>query len=267
MARGNMRANRRKRGINHRDMAPPPLLPNHFDNAVIDRLQSAPFGTLNVDKYTDLLKRKPRSEQAAIKIIRSALVNIYEHAADVRNEARTLQYKIKLAEASLSALWKAVSHLSEMKLHFTTKLADPVTRLLASDVKGADEPTVFSETCSAMLFETAGLTVRLHHLIRKEKEKPSAIGERKKRLRVLTEALAAWWVEATGKTIAPYVQTKPLKKGQTFIVRRTGSFVEFAVAIFSEIDRFTRSEVVSTIINVAEHHRRRRARSAAVRSE
>jgi hypothetical protein len=100
--------------------------------------------------------------------------------------------------------------------------------------------------------------MRLDRDIRDEKVKPSSSGERKKRLRILTEALAEWWIRATGKRIAPYVQTKPLGNHRVFVAGRGGPFVEFAVSVLCDLDQFKRSEVISAGANVYEQRRRER---------
>jgi hypothetical protein len=74
-------------------------------------------------------------------------------------------------------------------------------------------------------------------------------GERPKRLRTLVEALADWWL-SYGGTIAPTVDAKRLYKNTAFVCGRRGRFLEFAIALFDDIDDFRRSEIESAVINV-----------------
>ncbi len=235
---------------------PPRRMANEHDNSVVEQLARAPLGTLKVDHFAQLLRGKPRSDNAAAADLRIALIKLYVDAAQFRAETKVPKEKIKSAEAAMDSLWKAAEHLERVKPRHTRGLQG-IFGIPGDDPKGLDELSAFSTRCWATRLEIAKLAMALGNEINAEKAKPSAKGERKKRLRILIEALAEWWIRATGKPIAPYVQTKPLGNHRAFVVRRSGRFVEFAVSIISELDEFEPSEVISAIINVYEQRRRR----------
>jgi hypothetical protein len=100
--------------------------------------------------------------------------------------------------------------------------------------------------------ELARNVLDLQHAIEKQSLNPAKIGERKKRLRVLVETLASWWVSETGKSIGPYVKAKRLDHGRAFVLGRDGKFLSFAEALFCQLDHFKKSEVIAAVTNVHE---------------
>jgi hypothetical protein len=128
-----------------------------------------------------------------------------------------------------------------------------------------DEWSGFAARSSGARLEITEIAMALEKSLQTEKQKPSAKGERKKRLRILVEALADWWANATGKTIAPYVQSKPLGNHRAFVAGRRGRFVEFSLSVLSRLDGFKESEVISAIINVYERQRRGQSRRWAAK--
>lgn len=238
---------------------PPACLANDYDNSAIEQLRAAPSGTLELDRYAQFLIDRPPSDKVAIAALRGGVIEVYGDAARARVQARAGKETFRSAEAGLISLWKAVRHLEDAQPQHSRGLRG-VFALPADDPKGLDEVTAFSAACSQARSQIIRIVMDLDIAVRTEKAKPSTRGERKKRLRILTEGLAAWWIRVTGKRIAPYVQTKPWEKGRTFIARRSGTFVEFAVSVLTGIDRFTRAEVISAVTNVYEQRRRQAVR-------
>jgi hypothetical protein len=257
-------AQARGKGPKHRAMfqpGPVARLAKEQDNSVIEQLVTAPLGTLKVDHFAKLLRGQVDSREARLRI---ALIKIYRAAAHFRAETKVPKKKIKSAKAALNALWKAAKHLEQVKPRHMRGLKG-VLGIPGDDPKGLDELSSFSSRCSAARLEVAKIAMNLGKETKAEKTKPGAKGERKKRLRILTEGLAEWWIGATGKPIAPYVQTKPLGNHRAFVVRRSGRFIEFAVSILAELDKFKPSEIISAVTNVYDERRRRSNRLVAPR--
>lgn len=91
----------------------------------------------------------------------------------------------------------------------------------------------------------------LESAINAEKNKQTNIGERRKRLRTLVEALADWW-QSTGGSLASTVDANRRDDGPAVVHGRHGSFLKLAVALFCKVDVFKESEVVSAVTNVHE---------------
>src|SRR3569623_1190996 len=90
---------------------PPARWPNEHDNAVIEQLRDTAAGSLKLDKYAEFLKARPKAENAAILVLRGALIGLYQDAARLRAEARASKEKIRSAEAALRSLWSAARQL------------------------------------------------------------------------------------------------------------------------------------------------------------
>jgi hypothetical protein len=104
-------------------------------------------------------------------------------------------------------------------------------------------------------------SIDLGKITKIEKEKSGIKGERKKRLRILVEELAGWWLRTKRKTIAPYVQAKRLDRHRAFVLGRRGRFLDLAIGTFSRLDEFKGSEVTSAVTNVYEDWRRKRRKA------
>jgi hypothetical protein len=171
----------------------------------------------------------------------------------VRLNARASQGQLKSAQAGLTSLTNAINQLDQVRpprqrgLHAV--FGSPV-----DDPKGLDELNDFGSKCLQVGMDIVPVMMVLSRAIENEKTKykPGTAGERKKRLRTLVEALANWWSSLTGKSLAPYVHAKRLDHRPAFVVDRRGPFVELAQAIFSGIDEFKKSEVISAVTNVHE---------------
>jgi hypothetical protein len=233
---------------------PPPRLASEHDNVAVEQLANAPIGTLEVDRFAEFVTSQGRSGNEAVAELRRAVVQIYVDAARFRADSKPSKQQLKSAEIALSLLWKASRQLEGVQPRHTRGLQGAFG-IPGDDPKGADELTIFSSRCWATRLEITKIAMDLDTAIRAEKAKPSARGERKKRLRILTEALAEWFSQVTGKSIAPYVQSRRGKQGRTVVVRRSGSFVEFAKSVLFELDDFNPTEVTSAASNVYEQRR------------
>src|SRR5262249_1428486 len=117
---------------------------------------------------------------------------------------------------------------------------------------GFDELNDLGSKCSQIRMDIVPITLDLMRAIEDEKTRPKPPADRTERLRTLVEALANWWRSVTGKSLAPYVYAKRLGDRRAFVVGRRGPFIELAQALFSSIDEFKDSEVISAVTNVHE---------------
>jgi hypothetical protein len=184
--------------------------------------------------------------------LRFALIKVYLHAANVRRDAKPARKQIAAADAAMRSLLRAAEYLNLAKPLNRRGLADAFGAPL-DDIKGIIELSAFVEVCEQARHKVQGIALDLAQAIKTSDAKKTVRGERKKRLRTLVEALSTWWVTATGKSLAPYVQAKRLGRGRkAFMLGRTGPFVELAVAVFVSVDEFKKSEVIAAVTNVHE---------------
>jgi hypothetical protein len=232
----------------------PILRTNEQDDAVVRRLSTASLGDLPVDKFSCFLRKDGRRDDPqSVATLRCALMRVYVAAAHTRHRARAAQWQIDLAQGALVSLKTAVTGLGEVRPKRQRGVAGLVGRPL-DDIKGLDELNEFASNCWKIQLDLVPIAQALDELITAETAKPKSgeRGERKKRLRILVEELAKWWNSATKRSIAPHVQAKRLDHRPAFVLGRSGDFVEFAQALFCEIDGFKSSEVISAITNVHE---------------
>src|SRR5262249_53089082 len=230
------------------------LLPNEQDDAVIDRLSSASFGDLPVDQFSRFLREDGHcDDDQSIATLRRALIQEYVDAARARHGARAAESQIEVAHAALTSLKTAVIRLGEVRSIRQRGIGGLLGRPL-DDIKGLDELNEFGSKCWKIQLDLVPIAQALDELTTAEtaKPKPSERGERKKRLRVLVEELAKWWTSTTNRSMAAYVQAKRVDHRPAFVLGRRGDFVELALALFCEIDKFKSSEVISAITNVHE---------------
>jgi hypothetical protein len=230
------------------------LLQNEHDNAVIRRLSTASLGSLPVDQFSRLLRKDGRGDdRQTIATLRHALIQVYVSAANTRHRTRAAQGQIDLGKRALASVKAALRELGEVRPKRQRGLIGSFGSPL-DDIKGTEELNEFGSSCWQLQFDLESIAKALDHLIAAEMKKPrsSKRGERKKRLRILVEELAKWWSSATKRSISPYVRAKRLEPWPAIVVGRSGLFVELAEALFSEVDEFTPSEVISAITNVHE---------------
>jgi hypothetical protein len=230
-----------------------PSLPNLQDNLVVQKLATATIGDLPVDRFGHLFSKDGSSpRESHIIALRLALIRVYVAAANVRLYARATQGQFKSAQAALTSLTNATEQLDQVKpprqRGLQAAFGSPV-----DDLKGFDELNDLGSKCSQIRMDIVPIMLDLMRAIDDEKAKPKSAGERKKRLRTLVEALSNWWRSATGKSWAPYVHAKKMGRAlPAFVVGRRGDFIELAQALFSSIDEFKESEVISAVTNVHE---------------
>jgi hypothetical protein len=231
-----------------------PTLPNFQDNLVIQKLSTASIGRLPLDHFGYLLckDKKPLGEDHILDL-RVALIQVYFAAANARLYARATQGQLEAAQAALTSLTNATDQLDQIRPPRQRGL-QAVFGSPVNDPKGLDELNEFGSRCLQVRMDIVPVMMALSRAIENEKTKsrPGKAGERKKRLRTLVEALANWWRSLTEKSLAPYVHAKRLDHRPAFVVDRRGPFVELAQAIFSGIDEFKKSEVISAVTNVHE---------------
>ena len=229
-----------------------PLLPNTQDNLVVRSLTTTPIGDLPVDHFAELLCNKGASASDKHVIdLRLALIRIYFKAANRRIFARATNAQITSARKALNCLQQAIGHLDDIN-PLRQRGLQGVFGSPFDDPKGLDEHIEFSSASTQIKLDIVPIAMKLDRGIEAETTKAVARGERKKRLRTLVEALAEWWTATTGKSLAPYVQAKRLDHHPSIVIGRSGGFVDVARNMFSEIDEFSQSEVISAVTNVHE---------------
>jgi hypothetical protein len=236
-----------------------PVLSNAQDNLVVQKLARTKFGDLPIDRFAELIrKEKGVDAQVAIVALRQGLIQVYQEAANLRRSAKASLPQIRSAQAAARSLSAAVERLDHVKPPRQRGLRAIFGSPL-NDHKGFDELNTFAATCWQLKLDLAKVGSELERAISVEEKKPSRAGERKKRLRTLVEVVADWWESNVGKPLAPYVYAKRLGKGiPAFVVGRQGDFIELAKALFSSIDEFTESEVISAVTNVHESRLKKR---------
>jgi hypothetical protein len=231
-----------------------PTLPNMQDNLVIQILATASIGSLPLDHFGYLLcKEKETPGEDHILDLRLCLIRVYFAAANVRLYARATRSQLEAAQAALSSLTHATDQLDQVRPPRQRGL-QAVFGSPMDDPKGFDELNDLGARCQQVRMDIVPVIRGLSRAIENERTKSKAgkAGERKKRLRTLVEALANWWKRVTEESLAPYVHAKRLDHRPAFVVGRHGPFVELAQAVFSGIDQFKKSEVISTVTNVHE---------------
>jgi hypothetical protein len=231
-----------------------PSLPNAQDNLAVHRFSSASIGSLSVDHFGQLLCKPGETfGDKHIVALRLALIQVYFRAAYVRLYARATKNQIKSARAALASLTNAIKQLDDVSPPRLRGLQGMLDRPL-DDAKGLSESNEFHAKCLQIKLDIAAIPMRLEQAIEIETGKPKAAksGERKKRLRISVESLADWWKSVTGKSLAPYVHAKRLDHRPAMVIGRSGEFVALAQAVFSELDEFSDSEVISAVTNVYE---------------
>jgi len=234
---------------------------NLQDSFVVAQLSTAPFLRLPVDQFAklDIGDPEPPSD-AEILAFRIVLIRIYAEAAIARFNAKSMKGQRASAAKALAHLTKAIQHLDNV--------APPAQRGLraifgapVNDSAGVEESNAFHQLCWQLKLDVVPILKRLWQALEGEQVKPGQVGARRKRLRLLMEKLADWWV-STGKPLAPYVYAKRLAGKRAVVVDRRGPFASLARALFRDIDGFTDKEVIAALTNV--HEERLAQRKAAL---
>ena len=235
-----------------RQKAPYFCCANSQDSLVLETLATARLSTLPVDKFAYLLcNGDPSDDGQQIPRLRYALIRVYLGAGQARWHARGTAAQTEFAHRALASFSKALENLDKMAPRRQRGLQSAFGSPL-DDQKGIDESNEFHSACCQIRQDVIPIMLRLWQAIENETAKPKTAGERKKRLRVLVEKLADWWISVSGRLPAPYVYAKRLDGHPAMVINRQGDFIALALALFCEIDQFKESEVISTVTNVHE---------------
>jgi hypothetical protein len=230
---------------------------NQQDNIVVHMLAHAELGSLPVDQFADLRAKEASNAKNRIVVLRQALIDVYQEAANRRRFAKASYPQIRAAQITSRSLTAAIERLDRIKPPRQQGL-QAVFAGPADDHKGVDELNDFAANCQQVKLNLAKVALELDRAIELEEAKPSKAGDQKKRLRTLVEALANWWKFNVGKPLAPYVYAKRGEGVPAFVVGRKGHFIELAKALFCSVDEFKESEVISAVTNVHESRLRNR---------
>jgi hypothetical protein len=218
---------------------------NAHDQIAIDMLRSSPVGGLAVDQ---LLRNDPQM----VLVFREALVDVYFRAAKSREFSKATKRQVSNAKSALTRLTQAIGHLERV----STDGRDGLRMLLEGspldDEKGEKEVNQMASACWSIRMDVARSVLALQSAITAESKKPTTVGERRKRLRTLVDALAYWWLSGGGKSLAPNVKANRRDGDRAVVHGRSGRFLSLAIALFCSVDAFKRSEVEAAVTNVHE---------------
>jgi hypothetical protein len=225
---------------------------NCQDIVVLEKLEKGSVSKLAVDAFAGFLcKENERPTDDTILRLRASLMGVYLEAARIRREGAAAKSQIERASRALNLFTKGLNLIDEIRppkrrgLHAV--FGSPV-----DDIKGLEESNDFGDECQRIRLEVTRSVLDLQRAIESQSLKPTNLGERKKRLRILVELLAKWWVSETGRSIAPYVKAKRLDHPPAFVEGRSGDFLSLAEALFFQLDEFNESEVIAAVTNVHE---------------
>jgi hypothetical protein len=224
---------------------------NRQDILVLEKLERGPVSKLAVDAFAGLLcKENERLTDDTTLRLRAGLMHVYLEAARIRREG-AVKSQIESASRALNLFTKGLNLIDEMRPPKRRGLyavfGSPV-----DDIKGLEESNNLVDECQRIRLEIVRSVSDLQRAIESQSLKPTNLGERKKRLRILVELLAKWWVSETGRSIAPYVKAKRLDHRPAFVEGRSGDFLSLAKALFCQLDQFKESEVIAAVTNVHE---------------
>ena len=125
--------------LDDEDKTPLQTWPNVQDNIVIATLNSAP--SLSIDRFAHLFcKNGGRPNKTHVGALRSALIQIYQGAAQKRLTAKTAASQIRSARQALSSFVTARQHLDNVspprQRGLRSAFGSPV-----DDLKGPTSPT------------------------------------------------------------------------------------------------------------------------------
>jgi hypothetical protein len=224
--------------------AMPLIASNVNDTLVIHSLKTATAGELAVDSLLlDFRQTVPE--------LRAALVDVYLKAAKERQANKATKEQLKHAQRARSRLSQALESLKRAGTDEQNGLRILLEGPPLDDNKGERELNAFASECWKIRMDLAQPCLALESAINGEINKRSNVGERRKRLRTLVEALADWW-QSMGGSLAPTVDANRRDDGPAVVHGRHGSFLKLAVALFCKVDVFKESEVVSAVTNVHE---------------
>jgi hypothetical protein len=181
-----------------------PFLPNAKDHLVVSRLSTAPIGDLSVDRFAELFCKKGKlPSDRDVTNLRLALIQIYLRAATSRMSARASRSQIMSARNASNRLRDAIRLLEDISPARQRGLQGAFGSPF-DDPKGLDEHNEFSSASMQIKRDMIPIAMRLDRAIENETGKPFVRGERKKRLRILAEALANWWIATTVSAVSTH---------------------------------------------------------------
>jgi hypothetical protein len=200
------------------------FLPNAQDQIAIDKLRSVSSGGLAVDLFV-------RNDPQTVPLLRDALVEVYFKAAEVREVRRATKRQLNNARSALSRLKHAIKHLESVSTDGRGGLRMLLEGSLLDDKKGEREINQMASACWSIRLNVTRSSLALQSAIVAETKKPNTGGERRKRLRTLVDALAAWWLAGGGKSLAPYVRANRRDGDRAIVHGRSGKFLGLAIAL------------------------------------
>jgi hypothetical protein len=220
------------------------FLPNAHDRLAIEKLRSAPVGELAVDLLVG------NNRQMALQN-RDVFIGIFFDAAKARELHKATRDQLSSASKALTCVQNGIEFLDAASTQGSGLLRILAGGFVSDDEKGKLEMNRFAAACWKIRLQLVPVQQALQAVTTVEIEKAGAKGERRKRLRTLVDGLASWWVSEGRGSIAPYVKANRRDGGAKAVIHgRSGKFLEFALALFCEVDTFKKSEAEAAVINV-----------------
>lgn len=130
-------------------------------------------------------------------------------------------------------------------------------------VKGQNERYGLTAVADEVNGLVAKSITRLRHALAQEQNsavKSEILGRRPERLRTHVEELCVWWLREVSSKFGFRIDARSRKVGIGQRKKRIrsveGPFLDFAVALFSRLDRFKESEVEAAVNNVMSNLKR-----------
>jgi hypothetical protein len=225
---------------------PRPYLPNWLDNIVVRQLSGS--GNLAVDRFAAPNK---------VAELRADLIAVYRKAAHARKTSTPTKAQLMKAKSALGQLTRACKTLAQVVPDGQAGLLRALQGSPLNDKTGEREFNEFASECDTIRMDVAMAFQTLRSTIEKNQQAQVGPGERPKRLRTLVDALADW-CQSRGWPLAPTVKANRRDGAPAVVHGRHGDFLDLALALFSDVDEFKKSEVEAAVTNVHEKRSRRR---------
>jgi hypothetical protein len=146
---------------------------NPQDWIVVEELARAPLSSLPVDKFANVLcKDGEQANDDAVRVLRRALIAIYDNAATYRLEAKAAKSRLNSGRKALSLLTKALTSLDDacppMRRGLQSVFGSP-----ADDIKGLNESKPLDALCRQISLAIAPHVMNLERRIQSEDAKQS----------------------------------------------------------------------------------------------
>ena len=222
---------------------PRPFLPNSLDNDVVRQLSGS--GPLAVDRF---------AAPNEVAEFRDELIGVYRKAAHARKTSTATKAQLMKGKSALAQLTRAQKTLAKVA---PVGLLRTLQGSPLDDKTGEREFNEFASDCDTIRMDVAMAAQTLDLAIERAEQAQRSPGERPKRLRTLVDALADW-CQSRGWPLAPTVRANRRDGAPAVVHGRHGDFLDLALALFSEVDKFKKSEVEAAVTNV--HEKRSRPR-------